>query len=137
MDDFPDIEPGELRPGDDGGFVGPDNNRWSQRPDDPFDPTKGPPKIEGEGKKLSEAPEEERNAIENDNTKKETNDKMKENIKDDAKSDKSEKAWKLMRTCLKLLFAGYLLRDYGSLIYGDTQSQAQGRIFVEIIIVMI
>ncbi len=124
-DDFPDIEPGELRPGDDGGFVDPDNNRWSEKPGDPFDPTKGPPKPEGEGKKPSEVPEEERNAIEDNDTKKKTKEEMKDNIKDDAKSSKSEAAWKLMRTLLKLLLAGYLAYEYFSLIAGDTQTEAQ------------
>ena len=122
----PDINPGELRPGEgENGFIDPDGNRWSQRPDDPYDPTKRPPRPEGDGEKPSDVPEDERDAIEDDDTKKKTKDKMKENIKDDAKSSKSETAWKLMRTLIKLLLAGFLAYEIFSLIAGDVQTEAQ------------
>lgn len=123
-DDFP---RGDFTPPGEGGrgFDGPGDSKWSEMPGDPFDPTKLPPKPEGEGKKPGDVPEDERNAIENEDTKKETKNKMKENIKDDAKSSKSESAWKLMRTLIKLLLAGFLAYEYFSLIAGDTQSEAQ------------
>ena len=125
MDDFPHLDPGELRPPEDGGrgFIGPDNSKWSEKPGDPYDPTKPPPKLEG--KKLSEAPKEVRDEIENDKTQTETQNTVRESINDDAKSDKSETSWKLMRTCLKLLFSGFLVWEATSLIYGDMQTEAQ------------
>jgi len=127
---MPEIEPGEgelpdgwRRDGD--GFIDPEGNRHTQLPDDPYDPTKRPPKPEGEGKKLSEAPKEERDAIENDNTKEESERTIRESINDDAKSSKSESPWKLMRSLLKLLLAGFLATVFGLLIYGDVQTQDQ------------
>jgi len=107
-------------------FEDPNGDRWGQKPGDPFDPTVGPPKLEGEGKKPSEVPKEERDAIENDDTKKETKNKMKENIEDDAKASKSETPWKLMRSLLKLLLVGgFLGLVFFELVAGAIQSEAQ------------
>ena len=122
MPDF-ELPDGWHQDGDE--FIDPEGNRHIQPPDDPYDPKLRPPRPEGESNKLSDAPDEERKAIESNTTQTETQNTVRDSINDDAKSDKSETAWKLMRTCLKLLFSGFLLWEAASLIYGNTQNEHQ------------